>query len=62
CSEKKDSRVYLSDEFKTSSLCPSCKDGTTLEKFKEVKNPRLFRRTKNPTVICHGLLRLNTIC
>ncbi|GAA5801827.1 hypothetical protein HPULCUR_007281 [Helicostylum pulchrum] len=55
-------KVYLLDEFKTSSLCPSCKDGTTLEKFKEVKNPRPFRRTKNPTVICHGLLRLNTIC
>ncbi|KAI9259255.1 hypothetical protein EDC94DRAFT_160502 [Helicostylum pulchrum] len=50
-------KVYLLDEFKTSSLCPSCKDGTTLEKFKEVKNPRPFRRTKNPTVICRGLLR-----
>ncbi|KAI9265788.1 hypothetical protein EDC94DRAFT_634206 [Helicostylum pulchrum] len=50
-------KVYLLDEFKSSSLCPSCKDGTTLEKFKEVKNPRPFRRTKNPTVICHGLLR-----
>ncbi|GAA5796416.1 hypothetical protein HPULCUR_001788 [Helicostylum pulchrum] len=55
-------KVYLLDEFKTSSLCPSCKDGTTLEKFKEVKNPRPFRRTRNPIVICHGLLRLNTIC
>ncbi|KAI9270016.1 hypothetical protein EDC94DRAFT_334909 [Helicostylum pulchrum] len=50
-------KVYLLDEFKTSSLCPSCKDGTTLEKFKEVKNPKPFRRTRNPTVTCHGLLR-----
>ncbi|KAI9269577.1 hypothetical protein EDC94DRAFT_639311 [Helicostylum pulchrum] len=50
-------KVYLLNEFETSSLCPSCKDGTTLEKFKEVKNPRPFRRTRNPTVICHGLLR-----
>ncbi|GAA5803261.1 hypothetical protein HPULCUR_008739, partial [Helicostylum pulchrum] len=46
-------KVYFLDEFKTSSLCPSCKDGTTLDKFKEVRNPRPFRRTKNPTVICH---------
>ncbi|GAA5799124.1 hypothetical protein HPULCUR_004533 [Helicostylum pulchrum] len=55
-------KVYLLDEFKTSSLCPSCKDGATLEIFKEVKNSRPFRLAKNPTVICHGLLRLNTIC
>ncbi|KAI9245273.1 hypothetical protein EDC94DRAFT_643458 [Helicostylum pulchrum] len=54
---KEGSKVYLLYEFKTSSLCSSCKDGTTLEKFKEVKNPRLFRRTKKATVICHALLR-----
>ncbi|GAA5800581.1 hypothetical protein HPULCUR_006017 [Helicostylum pulchrum] len=54
---RKGFKVYLLDEFKTSSLCSSCKDGTNLEKFKEVKTPRPFRRTKNPTVICYGLLR-----
>ena len=48
--------VYLIDEFRTSSVCPSC--SSDLEsKFKVVKNPRPFRRKKTPTVECHGLLR-----
>ena len=49
-------QVYLLDEFKTSSMCPSCGDGE-LEKFKMVENPRPYQRENNPTVIRHGLLR-----
>jgi hypothetical protein len=49
-------KVYLLDEFKTSSLCPSCENGE-LETFKVVQNPRPFRREKHPTVERHGLLR-----
>ncbi|KAG1435235.1 hypothetical protein G6F56_014041 [Rhizopus delemar] len=47
--------VYLTDEYKTSTLCPTCE--SKLEKFKLVKNPRPYRRKENPTVMCHGLLR-----
>lgn len=54
---KEEFKVYLLNEFKTSSLCPSCADGTTFENFKEVINPRLYRREKTPTVICRGLLK-----
>ncbi|KAG1362951.1 hypothetical protein G6F61_014020 [Rhizopus arrhizus] len=47
--------VYLTDEYKTSTFCPTCE--SKLEKFKLVKNPRPYRRKENPTVMCHGLLR-----
>ncbi|KAJ2454193.1 hypothetical protein EV183_001678 [Coemansia sp. RSA 2336] len=49
------SRVYLIDEFRTSSICPAC--NSSLEMFCKVPNPRPWRRKKNPKVICHGLLR-----
>ncbi|CEP17562.1 hypothetical protein [Parasitella parasitica] len=48
--------MSLIDKYNTSSYCPTCKDGA-LETFKEVRNPRVFRRAKNPKVKCHGLLR-----
>ncbi|KAI8086987.1 uncharacterized protein B0P05DRAFT_578154 [Gilbertella persicaria] len=41
--------VHLIDEFRTSSICPVCKGD--LETFKEVVNPRPFRREKYPTFI-----------
>ena len=47
--------VYLIDEFKTSSVCPKCEGD--LENFKFIPNPRPYRRKKQPTVLCHGLLR-----
>ncbi|KAG1439072.1 hypothetical protein G6F56_012413 [Rhizopus delemar] len=53
--KKEGFKVYLLDEYKTSSVCPSCKG--QLENFKEVNNPRPFRRNTRPKVICHGLLR-----
>ncbi|KAI9349332.1 hypothetical protein BD770DRAFT_394868 [Pilaira anomala] len=48
-------KVYLLDEFKTSSICPSCEN--KLATFKECINPRPYRRSTNPKVTCHGLLR-----
>lgn len=48
-------KVYLIDEFRTSSVCPDCDD--RVKAFKWVPNPRLWRRKKYPTVLCHGLLR-----
>ncbi|KAI8082663.1 uncharacterized protein B0P05DRAFT_537931 [Gilbertella persicaria] len=50
--------VHLIDEFKTSSICPVCKGD--VDTFKEVVNPRPFRRKKYPTVKCHGLIRYKT--
>lgn len=47
--------VYLINEFKTSSHCPTCEE--KLETFKTVKNPRPYQRRNRPTVVCHGLLR-----
>ncbi|KAG0753763.1 hypothetical protein G6F57_014079 [Rhizopus arrhizus] len=49
-------QVYLLDEFRTSSLCPSCQNGE-LETFKKVQNPRPYQREKYPVVDRHGLLR-----
>ncbi|KAI8373046.1 uncharacterized protein BYT42DRAFT_616232 [Radiomyces spectabilis] len=53
--KKQGFEVYLLDEFKTYSCCPDC--GDPLEKFKKVPNPGPYRRTKQPEVLCHGLLR-----
>ena len=47
--------VYLINEFKTSSVCPDCEGA--LKKFCTVANPRPYRREKNPTVTCNGLLK-----
>jgi hypothetical protein len=41
-------KVYLLNEFKTSSLCPVCNDGTKLETVKKIPNPRPFRGEKAP--------------
>ncbi|KAI7861397.1 hypothetical protein BDF14DRAFT_1738809 [Spinellus fusiger] len=54
--KKEGFKLYLINEFKTSSLCPECKF-SPLEKFKHVKNPRPYQRTEMPKVKCHGLLR-----
>ncbi|KAI9362710.1 hypothetical protein BD770DRAFT_466065 [Pilaira anomala] len=59
--QKEGFKVYLLDEFKTSSICPSCEN--KLSAFKECINPRLYRCSTNPKVTCHGLLRcLNQNC
>ncbi|KAJ2019321.1 hypothetical protein IWW57_005120, partial [Coemansia sp. S610] len=47
--------VYLINEFRTSCICPVC-DGR-LENFLPVPNPRVCRRKRKPTVLCHGLLK-----
>ncbi|KAG0752776.1 hypothetical protein G6F24_013382 [Rhizopus arrhizus] len=47
--------VYLINEYKTSSHCPTCEND--LEKFKTVPNPRPYQRKKKPDVLCNGLLR-----
>jgi hypothetical protein len=49
-------QVYLLDEFRTSSLCPSCQNGK-LKTFKKVQNPRPYQREKYPITDRHGLLR-----
>lgn len=54
--QKEGFQVLLLDEYKTSSLCPECKF-SPLEKFKNIKNPRLYRRQTIPMIECHGLLR-----
>ncbi|GAA5807290.1 hypothetical protein MFLAVUS_000647 [Mucor flavus] len=48
-------KLYLIDEYKTSSFCPECE--SPLEKFKTIINPRPYQRRKIPTITCHGLLR-----
>ncbi|KAG1042688.1 hypothetical protein G6F43_011834 [Rhizopus delemar] len=47
--------VYLINEYKTSSHCPTCEN--ELEKFKTVPNLRPYQRKKKPDVLCNGLLR-----
>ncbi|KAG1462566.1 hypothetical protein G6F55_002892 [Rhizopus delemar] len=49
-------QVYLLDQLRASSLCPSCQNGE-LETFKKVQNPRPYQREKYPIADCHGLLR-----
>ncbi|KAI8064935.1 hypothetical protein BDF21DRAFT_402350 [Thamnidium elegans] len=53
-------QVYLLDEYKASSICPSCEH--QLQNFKECINPRPYRRSKNPIVKYHGLLSLYITC
>ncbi|KAI7907664.1 uncharacterized protein BX663DRAFT_528421 [Cokeromyces recurvatus] len=49
-------QIFKTDEYKTSSCCPTCE--SSLETFKTVANPCLHKRAaKMPTVKCHGLLR-----
>ncbi|KAG1054613.1 hypothetical protein G6F43_003387 [Rhizopus delemar] len=47
--------VYLINEYKTSSHCPTCEN--ELEKFKTVPSPRRYQRKKKPNELCNGLLR-----
>ncbi|KAJ2801973.1 hypothetical protein H4S07_004800, partial [Coemansia furcata] len=47
--------VYLINEYRTSKVCPECT--SDLENFKEIRNPRPYRRHQRPRIICHGLLR-----
>ncbi|KAG1138193.1 hypothetical protein G6F37_009653 [Rhizopus arrhizus] len=47
--------VYLINEYKTSSHCPTCEN--ELAKFKTVPNPLPYQRKKKPDVLCNGLLR-----
>ncbi|EIE84513.1 hypothetical protein RO3G_09223 [Rhizopus delemar RA 99-880] len=47
--------VYLINEYKTSSHCPTCEN--ELEKFKTVPNPRPYQRKKKPVALCNGLLK-----
>ncbi|KAI9356038.1 hypothetical protein BD770DRAFT_458312 [Pilaira anomala] len=54
--KKEGFQVYLLNEYKTSSVCPTC-TSSSLETFKKCKNPRPYQRSKNPIVNCHGLLR-----
>ncbi|KAG1594451.1 hypothetical protein G6F48_001356 [Rhizopus delemar] len=49
-------QVYLLDEFRTSSLCPSCQNGE-LEMFKKVQNSRPYQRENHPIADRHGFLR-----
>ncbi|KAJ2792587.1 hypothetical protein GGI18_000289 [Coemansia linderi] len=51
-------KVYLIYEFRTSCICPVC--DSRLENFLPVPNPRVCRRKRKPTVLCHGLLRCST--
>ncbi|KAG1450890.1 hypothetical protein G6F57_016298 [Rhizopus arrhizus] len=51
--------VYLINEYKTSSHCPTCEN--ELEKFKTVPNPRPYQRKKKPDVLCNGLLRRKSL-
>ncbi|KAG1054545.1 hypothetical protein G6F43_003446 [Rhizopus delemar] len=48
--------VYLLDEFRISSLCPSYQNGE-LETFKKVQKPRPYQREKYPIADRHGHLR-----
>ncbi|KAG1039418.1 hypothetical protein G6F43_012505 [Rhizopus delemar] len=51
--------VYLINEYKTSSHCPTCEN--ELEKFKTVPNPRPYQRKKKPEVLCNDLLRCKSL-
>ncbi|KAI7864037.1 hypothetical protein BDF14DRAFT_1838207 [Spinellus fusiger] len=54
--KKEGFKLYILNEFRTSSLCPECKY-SPLETFKHVKNPMSYQRTKILQVKCHGLFR-----
>ncbi|KAL0083838.1 hypothetical protein F4703DRAFT_1856984, partial [Phycomyces blakesleeanus] len=49
--------VCLVDEYATSRHCPRCYQ-LSLQTFKQVDNPRPYRRIQMPTVTRHGLLRI----
>ncbi|KAI9268586.1 hypothetical protein EDC94DRAFT_484767, partial [Helicostylum pulchrum] len=43
--------------FKKTNWCSLCE--ASLQTFETVRNPRPHKRTRIPTVTCHGLLRCN---
>jgi hypothetical protein len=49
-------RIFLINEFLSSSTCPSY-GHFPVRTFKLVENPRLYRRSTQPVVLRHGLLR-----
>ncbi|KAI7883370.1 uncharacterized protein EV154DRAFT_545503 [Mucor mucedo] len=53
--------LLLIDEFNTSRCCPSCHN-LSLEKFKQIDNPRPYQRSNYPLTLCHGLLRDLAAC
>ncbi|KAL0211081.1 hypothetical protein P9112_009379 [Eukaryota sp. TZLM1-RC] len=57
--KKRNFRLLLLDEYRTSCRCHACvldgKEGENVKKHL-VPNPRPYRRAKTPTVVRHGLL------
>ena len=54
-------KVFLVDEFRTSTICSKCENiEATCESFRRVKNPKPRSRVAYPTTRCHGLLRCRT--
>ncbi|KAG1638458.1 hypothetical protein G6F44_008811 [Rhizopus delemar] len=53
-SKKNGLAVYLINEYKTSSHCPTCEN--EVEKFKTVPNLRPYQRKKKTDVLCNDLL------
>ncbi|KAL0239566.1 hypothetical protein GEMRC1_009674 [Eukaryota sp. GEM-RC1] len=47
--------LVLVDESYTSSKCPTC--WRPVKVFKEINNPKPWKREKKPLVKCHALLR-----
>ena len=52
-------QLFLVNEYNTSCRCYGCSGGACV-KFKEVENPRFWKRKERPKVLCHGLLRCAT--
>ena len=52
-------QLFLVNEYNTSCRCYGCSGGACV-KFKEVENPRFWKRKERPKVLCHGLLRCTT--
>ena len=54
-------KVFLVDEYRTSTICSKCENiEARCEKFRRVKNPKPRSRVAYPTTLCHGLLRCTT--
>ena len=54
-------QVYLVDEYHTSCQCYNCARAEgRCEPFREVVNPRPWRREERPLVTCHGLVKCKT--
>lgn len=51
-------QVYLVDEFRTSCRCSACEGETST--FRKCVNPRPWRRSVQPIVIRHGLVKCKT--